>query len=114
MVLAEDVLRINETMLDITDASIQTSCPTCHATMALSEAAVSEELVVGTVYRCSADQERILIVGRLLDPDTRPRDWGYRVGNFVLRNATDLRIQTDIMGTAAMLIPASADAMRDI
>jgi hypothetical protein len=96
------------------DDGLVTSCPSCGETQTLAEA----EFVEGegeSVYTCKNGCQPILIIGA---PNEQP--WpgrGYRMGDFVLRNATDLSFRViDQTGQAvgnAILLPASPAALAD-
>lgn len=94
-----------------TDRYIRTSCPTCGAEQALSEGRFSEN--DETVYTCKNGCQPILIIGA---PGNRP--WtgrGYRMGNFVVRNPSDLDVP--VLGhdgnplEVAVRLPASPAAL---
>lgn len=116
MILAQDILRLDERHTkSLTDADIRTSCPACKGEVFLSDASVAEE-DMGTVYRCPVDNERLVVITRPLEPDTRPRLRGYRFGNFILRNASDLafRLHDTPPPTRWISLPASPDAFRGL
>jgi hypothetical protein len=90
-----------------TDAWIQAQCPVCSAMQRLSEAHV-QHVGSKTVYTCKAGCCTLVIVG---DPEARA--WpgrGFRLGDYLLRNAVDLLI--DVANTANKVkIPASPAAL---
>src|SRR5438309_2257297 len=96
------------------DSGIVTMCPTCDATQTLADADFAEG-DVESVYTCRNGCQPILVIG---PPGTR--SWpgrGYRMGNFVLRNPSDVRLRIfDNQGTAVrgeVLLPASPAALAD-
>jgi hypothetical protein len=95
------------------DAQIVTTCPTCKEAQTLSEADVSsgEE----TVYVCKEGCQPILVVGPPVPPPWPGR--GYRMGDWVLRNPSDLHVRLiDQQGEPSgkpVLIPASPAALND-
>jgi hypothetical protein len=91
----------------VKDSIIETSCPTCGTTQFLSEAPISlrgDE----TIYECKNGCQIILVIGR-----PRTQAWqgrGYRLKDFVIRNARDLFLRLNPQGPA-VLIPASPSAL---
>ncbi|HEV8419792.1 MAG TPA: hypothetical protein VGR13_00405 [Actinomycetota bacterium] len=85
------------------DEDVRTRCPTCRTEQTLAEATLSRD-GQQTVYHCRNGCQAIAILG---EPEDRA--WpgrGYRVGSYVIRNASDLIVA--IPGAARpMLIPAS-------
>lgn len=102
-----------------TDALIRTTCPTCELQQTLDEAEAKRSNA-DTVYMCRNGCQRIVRV-TAFDLDkarARPKDApapGYRVGDFVIRNAKNLyvKIFTDTGHVAPdeLLIPASPGAL---
>jgi hypothetical protein len=69
------------------DGGLRTSCPRCRETQTLAEAEFTEG-PDESIYNCKNACQPLLIIGA---PSERP--WpgrGYRMGDFVLRNADDL------------------------
>jgi len=91
----------------VCDSMIETSCPTCATTQLLSDAPIrlkGEE----TTYECRNGCQIILVVGR-----PRSQAWqgrGYRLKDYVIRNARDLFLKINPQGPA-VLIPASPAAL---
>ena len=91
----------------IVDSMFRTSCPTCGTVQTLGESPIklhgSE-----TVYECKNGCQNIAVIGK-----PRPEAWmgrGFRIGDFVLRNANNVEIVTGPIGPYA-LIPASRAAL---
>lgn len=91
----------------VRDSMIETSCPTCKTTQLLSEAPIKlkgDE----TTYECKNGCQVILVVGR-----PRAQAWqgrGYRLKDYVIRNARDLFLKVNPNGPA-VLIPESPSAL---
>lgn len=102
-----------------TDALIRTACPTCGLEQALDEAEVKRS-GGDTVYVCRNGCQRIARVTAfdLDEAKARPPNapgTGYRVGDFVIRNAKDLHVSiftdTGQIVPTDLLIPASPGAL---
>lgn len=94
------------------DAQITTSCPTCGEKQSLSEAAIIDE-GDELIYACKIGCGPMLVIG---PPNDEP--WpgrGYRMGDWVLRNATDLTFRLiDQSGKPSgqpVFFPASSHAL---
>lgn len=88
-----------------TDAEMHTFCPTCHHDQRLADADVRRD-GEETVYICKNGCQVIVVVG---SPGSSP--WpgrGFRVGDYVIRNASDLLLP---IGIKAVKIPASPAAL---
>lgn len=91
----------------VRDFMAETSCPTCGTTQILSDA---QTRLKGdeTTYECKNGCQIILVVGR-----PRMHAWegrGYRLKNYVIRNARDLFVKINPKGPV-LLIPASSAAL---
>lgn len=89
------------------DSDFSTECPTCSIRQLASEATISLD-GSDTVYACKNGCQPIIVVSRpgLLAWPGR----GYRLGDYVVRNAADLFLKTDDMAEA-VLVPASKAAL---
>lgn len=94
------------------DADIETTCPTCRQPQTLAEADF-DDTGDESIYTCKEGCGPILIIGI-----PGRRSWpgrGYRLGNFVLRNPSDLFLHMiDQEGNRArtpILMPASPAAL---
>ena len=89
----------------VKDAMITTSCPTCGEEQLLSEAKIS---LIGdeTVYECKNGCQIIAVVGRPGFEAWQGR--GYRLNNYVVRNARDMVLNIG----RGVLIPASPAALK--
>jgi hypothetical protein len=115
--IAFEVVRLEEVFLKaglgpkgklpIRDADFTTACPTCSTQQAASEASISLD-GSDTVYTCKNDCQPIIVVSRpgLVAWPGR----GYRLDNYVVRNASDMFFKTADM-QAAVLMPASKSAL---
>ncbi len=86
----------------ITDGDVTATCPTCPEPVLLSNCRVVQ--AAETTYSCSVCGSTLLVIGPP-NPDDEP--WpgrGYRLGDFVLRNAVDLNF-------AGVLLPKSPNAL---
>ncbi|MCA3903890.1 hypothetical protein JKP31_21770 [Vibrio vulnificus] len=115
LVRVEDVLVGNLNAPDgarlPTDHEIYTSCSTCGTKQTLSEATLTRDKT-DTIYTCTNGCHSIVVVGSPEDSVWVGR--GYRLGNFVLRNAQDLYLPVR-KGCPPVLIPASKAAlMKDV
>ena len=92
---------------DIKDSDMLTWCPTCKTKQLLSEATISLDND-DTVYTCKNNCQKIVVVSRpgLVGWPGR----GYRIGDYVIRNAMDILI-TIASGKPKVLIPASKAAL---
>jgi hypothetical protein len=89
------------------DSEFVTTCPTCGTEQTLAEAIGSRE-GTETVYECRNGCQRIVVVG---EPGQNPwQGRGYRMGPYVIRNASDLVAVVPHTG-ARLLIPASPAAL---
>jgi hypothetical protein len=105
---AADLLRITVQTLFLDDGDLITACPQCKTQLTLANASTAEERGV-TVYRCRRDQE---IVALITPPGTVPvESSGYRLGDFVLRNRSDLILP--LVSGNKVLLPASTNALHD-
>jgi len=91
----------------IRDVMMETSCPTCGTTQLLSE---TQMKLKGdeTTYECKNGCQVILVVGR-----PRGKAWqggGYRIKDYVIRNARDLLLKINPQGPA-VLLSASPSAL---
>jgi hypothetical protein len=89
-----------------TDKDIETSCPSCRQTQRLAEAQIQRRND-DTLYLCKNGCQPIVVVGT---PGASP--WpgrGYRMGDHVLRNASDLYMVLD--NGNRVLFPASSAAL---
>jgi hypothetical protein len=89
-ILACDVLNqaLSAGMPPITDADIMAECPGCHAPISLDQSHIIQ--TNETAYLCRLCGNTIVIIGPP-NPDGKP--WpgrGYRINDFLVRNATDL------------------------
>jgi hypothetical protein len=91
----------------IRDSDMITKCPTCGAEQALSEATLSLDQD-NTIYICKNGCQPVAVISRPGIVAWPGR--GYRIGEFVIRNAEDIRIKTEDMG-GTVLIPASKAAL---
>jgi predicted RNA-binding Zn-ribbon protein involved in translation (DUF1610 family) len=92
-------------MRKIRDSQIHTSCPACGEAQVLSQAKIAED-GEETVYRCRAGCQPLLIISK---PESKGMPGrGFRLGNFLIRNVTDLIIPGT---TGDVLIPASSAAL---
>jgi hypothetical protein len=92
-------------MRSVRDYHIHTTCPICGENQLLSQAKV-EEAGAETIYYCKAGCQPILIISK---PESKGMPGrGFRIGDFLIRNATDLIIP---FKTADVLIPASSAAL---
>jgi len=90
-----------------TDAEMYTSCPTCGQEQTLQEAELSRK-GEETIYTCKNGCQPIVIVGK---PGTKPWEGrGYRLGDYVIRNAQDIFLPIIGKGTG-IKIPASPAAL---
>ena len=89
------------------DEELLTSCPTCNEDQFLNEGSVSR-VEDETVYECKNGCQAIVIVGKPGDSPWEGR--GYRLDEYVIRNATD--IWMPVLGTGrTVFIPASPAAL---
>jgi hypothetical protein len=96
----------DKVMRAIKDSGIKTICPACKQSQYLSEARVSEK-DGETIYKCKDGCRTLVIVG---NPEAKPMaNRGFLLGNYVIRNATDLIIP---QRTADVLIPACSAALK--
>ena len=91
----------------IRDSDMITKCPTCKAEQALSEATLSLD-EDNTIYTRKNGCQPVAVISRPGIVAWPGR--GYRIGEFVIRNAEDIRIKTEDM-VATLLIPASKAAL---
>ncbi len=85
------------------DTELRTSCPTCGREQTLAEATIRRD-GEETVYDCTNGCQTNVVVGTPGDPPWPGR--GYRIGDHVIGNATDLHLP--VLGTGnEVLIPAS-------
>jgi len=92
------------------DSDMRTTCPTCHQEQMLAEAPISLDFS-DTLYTCKNGCQTLVVISR---PGMVP--WpgrGFRVGSYVIRNATDLFIKTENMGRP-VLVPASTAALMKV
>ncbi len=89
------------------DADFTTECPTCSTRQLASEATISLD-GSDTVYACKNGCQPIIVVSRpgLVAWPGR----GYRLNDYVVRNAADMFFKTGDMA-AAVLLPASKAAL---
>ncbi len=97
----------------ISDEQVELTCPTCKTTQRLSQARLREE-DEQTVYTCRRGCQIVLVVSR---PDPSGKPWpgrGYRLGDWVIRNATDLKVHIPgkIGGLLFPASPATLDTVR--
>lgn len=88
----------------IIDSEIMASCKSCKQAVSLGNCEI--EQARETTYRCSTCNDILLIIGEP-NPDGKP--WpgrGYRISDFVVRNAVDLRYR-------GVLIPESPNALNE-
>jgi hypothetical protein len=89
------------------DGQIQTSCPTCKTEQLLTECVIARE-DQDTIYTCKHGCQALVVVGV---PGASP--WpgrGYRLGDHVVRNASNLLLAV-VGSSTRVLIPASPAAL---
>lgn len=92
------------------DKDMVTDCPTCKEKQNLSEATIS--LVDDdTLYSCKNGCQTILVISR--PGVTAWQGRGFRLKDYVIRNASDITIKTENMHTS-LLIPASKAALMKV
>ncbi|MAT85204.1 MAG: hypothetical protein CMQ43_06000 [Gammaproteobacteria bacterium] len=87
--------------LDLIEENFITQCPSCGESFPLSECSVADD-EDGTIYSRRCCDATILIVSSPIDIPRK--GYGYRLKDYVIRNATDIRF-------GKVLIPASPDAL---
>ena len=92
------------------DKDMVTNCPTCNEKQNLSEATMSLS-DDDTLYTCKNGCQTILVISR--PGETAWPGRGFRLKDYVFRNASDITIQTEYM-QLAMLIPASKSALMKV
>lgn len=111
IVRVEDVLKVLDMKGGeiIRDKHITTECPTCESKQLLSEAPVSLDKD-DTLYSCKNGCQTIVVVSRpgLVAWPGR----GYRIQNYVLRNAKDLIIKTKNMSLPMKIESAKSSLMK--
>ncbi|PSW29055.1 hypothetical protein C9J19_08465 [Photobacterium phosphoreum] len=111
LIRVEDVLIGNLTAPEgaslPTDIEMFTSCPTCHLKQSLSVASITRDNK-DTIYICKNGCQTIVVVSSPEESAWSGR--GYRLGNYVLRNAQDLFLPIK-EGVPPILIPASKAAL---
>ena len=91
------------------DRHVNTSCPTCGESQTLAEAEVTRG-GEGTIYVCKNGCQPIVIVGS--PGDTAWEGRGYRLGEHVIRNASDLDCVMPLTpGAPIIKIPRSPAAL---
>lgn len=88
----------------LTDNEIQASCKTCSGPLSLGSCNIEQALE--TTYRCSKCDDVLVIIGQP-NPDGKP--WpgrGYRLNDFTVRNAVDLRVR-------GVFLPESPNALAE-
>jgi len=91
------------------DRHVNTSCPTCGESQTLAEAEASRG-DEGTIYVCKNGCQPIVIVGSAGDTAWEGR--GYRLGEHVIRNASDLECVMPLTpGVPIIRIPRSPSAL---
>jgi hypothetical protein len=91
------------------ESGIRTMCPSCKESQSLSEATASRE-GESTVYVCKNGCQRLVVVSPPGDTPWPGR--GYRLKDWTIRNAADLTFNVTPLGGRAVLIPASAAALK--
>jgi|SRR5690349_16011453 len=89
------------------DADMRTACPTCGLSQSLGDAQVRRD-GLDTIYQCRNGCQTIVVVS---SPESD--SWqgaGYRLGDFVIRNAKDIYLPL-IGGDGEVRIPASPAAL---
>jgi len=85
----------------LVDAEIVAVCETCGPVQ------LSAAMVIGgaeTVYKCGSCDSVLMIIGAI-NPDGLPLPGrGYRLGDFVLRNAVDLHVRSVLMSASAQAL----------
>lgn len=90
----------------ITDKDFKTSCPTCGEDQLLNKCTVYDQ-DGETFYKCKNDCQVILVVG---NPENVPIPGrGYRLGNYVIRNTSDLVIV--VPNAPSVMFPKSPSAL---
>ena len=92
-----------------TDKEIYTTCPTCKEKQTLSKAQIARE-GRETVYTCCNGCQAIVVVG---EPNEDGNPWqgrGYRLGDYVIRNAQDMYLPV-VGAKKEVIIPASKAAL---
>lgn len=123
IVRVQDVF--TQTKMRAKDGDIRTTCPACHSEQHLNEAKISQE-DAETIYTCKNGCQRLLVVSRRSEakwPDMPDRPAlaedgngpglgfrGYGVGDYFIRNISDILIKTDDM-FRPLLMPASPAAL---
>jgi hypothetical protein len=92
------------------DKDMVTDCPTCNEKQNLSEATMSLA-DDDTLYSCKNGCQTIVVISR--PGVTAWPGRGYCLKDYVIRNASDITIQTEYM-QMAMLIPASKAALMKV
>lgn len=89
---------------------LRTSCVECLALQTLDQATVDETDPLETIYRCRNGCEKpILIVG---NPGVAPWEGrGYRLGDWVIRNPSDVLVQWEGVKSPSVALPASPHAL---
>lgn len=110
----EDILQLELTFRSPnrapTDAEITTTCPSCGTVQTLSEARIYRNSSAESVYECQQGCQAIVVIG---SPGSKAiPNRGMRLGNYVVRNAGELRIP--VIGgdkPIVMRVPAMANAL---
>ena len=89
------------------DSDFRTTCPTCSYSQLASEAPLSLD-GSDTLYSCKNGCQPVIVISRPGIVAWPGR--GYRTGSFVIRNASDLFLQTEEM-ESPVLFPASKSAL---
>lgn len=111
-VRVQDVFRragVGPNNSEVHDADFTTLCPTCSTTQRVSEATISLD-GPDTVYTCRNGCQPIVVVSRPGDVQWPGR--GYRLGDFTVRNASDMFLKTNSMPAAALMPASKAALMR--
>lgn len=108
IVRAEDVLATIDTHgRAIRDSDLRTQCPSCQQEQTLGDATI-KLVSPDTVYECCNGCQLLAVISRPGIVAWPGR--GYRIGDFAIRNISDITIQLEHMGIP-MLIPASKAAL---
>lgn len=90
-----------KSQLPIKEQNFKTMCPACGESFHLRKCRVADE-GDETIYRCGDCDELLIIVSRSIDIPRK--GYGYRLGDYVIRNVTDITF-------GRLLIDASPDAL---
>lgn len=108
VIYASDVLsQTNAGLPPLSDSDITADCLGCGKPVLLSSCSIEQGME--TTYICAGCKGTLLIIGA---PNADGKPWpgrGFRIGDFVLRNAADLHFR----GLKVPRSPAALDKTRD-